>query len=294
MLPNFLIVGTSKAGTSSLYRYLKLHPEIFFSEIKEPKYFVYNKFVNPVKTFKKYLCTSWNDYSSLFKERKNEKITGEASVAYLYYYKVAIPRILEKLGSNIKITIILRNPTDRAFSAYMHLLRDNRENLSFEEALIKEKKRKNEDKYIPLFFYKSVGLYYNQVKAYLDNFSNVKIYLFEDLINNKEKLLKDLFDYLEVDTNFIPLDINTIYNKTGIARYKSLKGIIDNPPKIIRNLAKIIPENIREKIAIYVSNKNLKKPEMKEETRKYLNDYYKKDILKLQNLINRDLSAWLK
>lgn len=299
-LPNFLIIGAAKSGTSSLYRYIKEHPEIFLSNPKEPKFITSNfiqypyrgKGDNKIKTI-----TKIDDYLNLFDDIQEEKAIGEASADNLYYHKKAIP-VIKKLLGDTKIVIMLRNPADRAFSSYNHLIRDNRENYSFEKALKKENYRISNN-YNFLWHYKKVGLYYNQVKAYLDNFSQVKIFLFENLINKKEELLKELFGFLEVNDNYLPKNIDLVYNKTGIVKSKKLKdffdkNFIDKPPAVIRNLAKIIPQNIKDSITTYVANKNLKKQEIKKDTKQYLINYFREDILQLQTLINRDLSGWLK
>ena len=185
-LPNFLIVGAQKSGTTSLHIYLKEHPEVFMPEkLKEPKFFVspiFKKITSNQPLYTKVMNHSifkWKDYLKLFEKIQKEKAIGESTTAYLYYYKVAIELIKEYLG-DIKIIISLRNPIDRAFSAYLHLRRENFENISFEEALKKENTRKGLN-WIPLYYFTSIGFYYHQVKAYLDNFDRVKIVLFDDL-----------------------------------------------------------------------------------------------------------------
>ncbi|HDL01569.1 MAG TPA: sulfotransferase, partial [candidate division Zixibacteria bacterium] len=127
-LPNFLIAGASKSGTTSLHSYLKQHPMIFMP-VKESRFFVSEIFENlspkdpRYEHIIKYTIFNYYDYVKLFENVNNEHAIGEAGTLYLYYYKIAISKIKKYLGNN-KIIIILRNPTDRAFSAYMHLLRD--------------------------------------------------------------------------------------------------------------------------------------------------------------------------
>ena len=272
------------------------------SSVKEPKFFT-SLFLNfPFKGIgddgvEKGLIKNYADYIKLFEQVKKEKAIGEASADYLYFYKNTILEIKRYL-KNPKIIIILRNPVDRAFSAYTHLVRDNREFLSFEEGLKKEEERKNNN-WEFIWYYKEVGLYYNQVKAYLENFDNVKIYLYDDLKKDRLGLVQDIYGFLEVDDSFVPENLNEKYNVSGVPKNKLIHNFFyqDNIIKtIIKPIAKaILPDRKkRQKIINKIIQKNLQKPEMKPETREYLKNYFRKDILKLQDLIDRDLSHWLK
>jgi len=299
-IPNFLIVGAQKSGTTSIYNYLKQHNEIYMPErLKEPKFFVSpifekNDSNQPLWShFMQNTMFSWQDYIKLFEKVQEEKAIGESSVTYLYYYKRATKSIKEYLG-NIKIIISLRNPVDRAFSAYMHLRRDSRENMTFEKALKEGDKR--EKNYPPIYHYTSIGFYYNQVKAYLDNFTQVKIYLFDDLKKDTISLVKDMYEFLGVDNSFTP-DVSIRYNISGIPKNKFIHKFL-REPNILKNLVKpviqnLIPQEEKRKMIEKIKMKNLQKPQMKPETREYLKNLYKEDILKLQDLIKRDLNSWL-
>ncbi len=180
-LPNFLIVGAAKSGTTALYHYLSQHPEIYMSPLKEPKFITSNFLKFPFQgpgdnEVEKMIVKSFDRYCDLFKGVKNEKAIGEASADNLYYYEQAIFYIKKYIG-NPKIIIILRNPIERAYSAYLHLVRDERETLSFKEALAEEEKRRKQN-WEFIWFYKNVGFYFNQVKAYLENFTQVKVYFY--------------------------------------------------------------------------------------------------------------------
>lgn len=144
VLPNFLIVGASKSGTSSIYHYLKQHPDIFFSnKQKEGRYFskMEGDFQDPGDSkIDATITKNLEQYQLLFDAYKNEKAIGDISPEYLYFYEKAIPQIKKDLGDIAKIIIILRSPVERAFSGFTHLKRDNRESLTFEEGLSLEKK----------------------------------------------------------------------------------------------------------------------------------------------------------
>jgi len=301
-LPNFLIVGAPKSGTTSLYHYLKQHPEVFMPQKKEPRFFVacVHKSRNPnAPRYEYYIKSSiftFEDYVKLFEGAEKEKAIGEASPAYLYHYEMTIPQIKKFLG-DVKIIAILRNPVDRAFSAHVHLLGKRFEVLSFERCLELEEERKAANWGI-MDFYKSVGLYYNQVKAFMENFEEVKVVLYDDLVQDALGLVGDLYEFLEVDLSFVP-DISIIYAVTGVPKSRSFYKFLNVLARssALRSMAGVIlPNEIRAKLlkdlkALKV--KTLVKPEMKLETREYLKNVFREDILKLQDLLDRDLSHWL-
>ncbi len=298
-LPNFLVVGAAKSGTTSLYYYLEEHPEIFMSKLKEPK-FITSQFLSfPFggdgdDIIEKGMIKNFNDYKNLFNDVCKEKVIGEASADLLYYSENSIPIIKEKLGDT-KIIVILRNPIDRAFSHYSHFIRDGREKLTFENALMKEDERIREN-WIFGWHYKEVGLYYKQVKNYMDNFKEVKVYLYEDLRGSSGDLIKDIYQFLEVDTSFVPSDMNVKYNASGIPSNTKLHYFLTRKnliKTVLSPLKKVLPMR-KLRIAVeHVKNRNLTKTSMLKKTREELVEYYTYDIENLQKLIGRDLSHWL-
>ena len=296
-LPNFLIVGAAKSGTTSLYYYLKEHPEICISKnIKETFFFTGKDFKDVNKescNYGRYAVTSLERYKLLFNHCGNKKVRGEVCVAYLFFYKESIQNIKKILSDKVKIIIVLRNPIDRAFSNYLHHVRDGCEKETFEKALSLEKERKRK-KWWWGYYLIEAGMYYDQVKAYLENFSEVKIYLYDDLKKDPLSLVQDIYRFLEVNDSFTPKSLGIKYNVSGIPKNRFFYEIIfkSNPIKSV--ITPFIPRNLREKIIAIASQKLLKKPQMKPETREYLKELYQEDVLKLQGLIKRDLTHWLK
>lgn len=299
-LPNFLIVGAAKSGTTSLWHYSKQHPEIFMPINKEPLFFVSSiykciKLQDPTyEIVKEFIIFSFEDYIKLFKDAKKEKAIGEASAPYLYYYEAAIPEIKKYLG-DIKIIIILRNPADRAFSAYTFLLREEKEILPFERCIEVEEERRKENWSMAVLF-KEAGFYYKQVNSYLENFSQVRVYLFDDLKKDPLGLVRDIYEFLEVDLSSVP-DIHTKHNVSGVPKSIFLHKFMTRPnifTTLIKPVVKaLVPEVKRRKVIEGLRDLYLEKPEMKPRTRNYLKDLYRDDLLKLQDLIKRDLSHWL-
>lgn len=298
-LPNFLIVGVAKSGTTSLYQYLKQHPEVYMCPVKEPKFITAQFLEFPLQgkgdeRIERNIIKNFSDYKNLFKKVGNEKAVGEASVDNLYYYDKAIKYIKEYLG-DIKIIIILRNPIERAFSQYL-MFRNHREYLSFESALGEEEERKRKN-WEFFWYYKDVGFYYKSVKAYTENFSRVKIYLYDDLKNNPLGLMNDVYKFLKVDTSFTP-DIGVKYNISGVPKHRMLYDLVyksnqfkDNMVKPVLNL--FLTEGKRKQLKEKLKAKLIRKSKMKLETREYLKDTYRNDILSLQELLGRNLSQWL-
>ncbi len=301
-LPNFLIIGAARSGTTSLYHYLREHPEVFLPEHKEPKFITstFLKFPFIGKGDQKSesnIIKNFNNYKKLYNKVTDETVIGEASTDTLYYHKQAPKKIKKYLG-NPKIIIILRNPTERAYSAYWFLKGCDREKKSnFKEALKAEGQRIKQPRDF-IWYYKDVGLYYKQVKSYLENFDQVKIYLFKELKENPKKLIKDAYKFLDIDPSFIPKLI-TKHNASGKHRSKIIHNLLNKPNIFKKTIKKIVKTlhlfpNQLKKISLKLSNNNLKKGKINEEDKKYLKNYYKKDIKKLEELINKDLSHWLK
>lgn len=308
-LPNFLIVGAMKSGTTSLYHYLNEHPQIFFPTIKEPRFFISSKLfkkedlkIELLKHNSSAFIHTIDAYKDLFSNVKNEIAIGEASPYYLFNYQTTIPLILKYLG-DIKIIIILRNPIYRAFSAYKHNRRYNPkskeivEKLSFIDALKAENSRIKTRKYPLMYFYKTAGLYFDQVKSYKDNFSNIFICKYDDLAKDPSTLMKNIFAFLEVDQNFKPnfeIRHNVAQSSTNVNLihkiFLNLK--YSTRMKILNNLGSIIGNHNVGRIINILVNKDQSKPN--DESIKFLKNEFKEDILKLENLTNLDLQDWLK
>jgi len=238
----------------------------------------------------------WKSYLLLFQNIENFKAIGEASTSYLFHYE----RVFENLNNflpewrKLKIIIMLRNPIDACFSHYSMYRMRGGEPLIFEKALEAEKERINK-KYITLA-HSIRYFYYHQIKAYLDNFDQVKIHLFDDLKKDNIGLAKDIYKFLGVDPSFTS-DMSIKYNVSGIPKNKFIHKFLIKPnilKSIVKPIAKtLIPQGEWRKIIEKIKMKNLQKTQMKPKTRKYLKNLYRDDILKLQNLIKRDLSSWL-
>jgi hypothetical protein len=168
-----MIVGSARCGTTSLYYYLKQHPEIGFPEKKEPKFFSLPHCGPGDGSVDEARVMNRTEYESLFQGMAGCKRVGDASSDYLYFHHYTAQAIRDTVG-DIPILILLRDPVERAFSAYNNMLRDQREKLPFGEALKAEEERLAEN-WDWMWAYKSGGLYAAQVKTFQSTFSRVKV-----------------------------------------------------------------------------------------------------------------------
>ena len=298
-LPNFLIVGAAKCGTTSMSEYLKQHPEIFISEVKEPRFLSSQSSHLPLngpgdaKRESRYI-TDYTAYQQLFKSAGEYKAVGEASADTLYYYQRTIPAIKKYIGEQPKIIIMLRDPVKRAFSAYQHLVRDQRESLSFEEGLEKEEERKQKN-YELIWYYRGVSNYYESVKSFIDSFDNVHIIINEDLRDRASEIFHGIFSFLEVDPGF---SVNTSirYNKSGVPQYQWLHQFLFEEhwlKKALRPIThRLTSSRFRRKTSSDLLNRNLQRMSIDAATAALLRPEFQQEKFQLERLLEREL-PWL-
>ncbi|MEP2025005.1 MAG: sulfotransferase domain-containing protein [Reichenbachiella sp.] len=287
-LPNFLIVGAAKSGTTTLYDCLRQHPEIYLPEKKECKYFsgiIEN--TGPGDEYRnKKRTRTWEEYIKYFNEVKNEAAIGEATPDYLYYYKPTITSIHDKLGRQTKIIIILRHPIERAYSAYLHNRRDMIEDLDFTNALKAEEDR-IEKNYALMWRYKDAGLYYNQVRAFKEAFDEVLILTQEELKEHFQETMEKIFLFLNVDAHFHP-QVKKL-NATG--EPSALKKYLSKSP-MLKEVKKFMPSFIKKMIKSNLDKRSLEKKPMSDSDRQHLANYFENDIFQLSEYLGSDIISW--
>lgn len=300
-MPNFLIIGAAKAGTTALYNYINQHPQVFMSSEKEPHFFAFEgEKVNFSGTAgeKEWLnrnaITDINLYQQQFRDVSKETAIGEASALYLY-----IPKAAERIRHHIpevKLITILRNPVERAYSAFIFQKRDGLEpDLDFAQALAAEEWRR-QNNWVPIYYYQHMGFYYHQLKRYFDLFpqEQIKVYLHDDFTSNPLSVLQDAFRFLGVDDTFNP-NMSARHNVSGIPKNKVLHEFLRAESHPVKTLLKpLIPKKLRRSVMLNLHNNNLEKATpLSQDIRQQLSELYEEDILKLQDLIQKDLSKWL-
>ena len=294
--PDFLIIGAARAGTTSFYDYLKQHPQIFMPFNKEPMFYALEgrdvAFAGPGddKEINKKSITEMSAYLDLFRNARSDQIIGEASTLY-FYHEAAAPNI-KRHAPDSKLFLILRNPIDRAFSAYLYLVRDQRETAgSFEIALEEEGSRIRQN-WEHIWHYKSMGYYGAQLERLYGYFSRdqVRVYLYEDLQESPTTVLHDAYSFLGIRSDFIA-NTTVRHNQGGVATQGMISALLTRPSKLKQRVKPWLPSFLQN---LYINEKHrrLSKPGLKESTRKRLIDVYATDIDKLEQLIGRDLSSW--
>jgi len=192
MLPDFVVIGAHKAGTTSFYEYLRLHPMILSAWKKDIKFFDLYFHRGPL-WYRSYFPTKYRMREDRFSGQRY--ITGDGATDYLYSPKA--PKRVRELLPDTKLLLALRNPVDRAYSHYQHIHRNGWEPLSFEDAIEQEEQRLQtdvpEDEYLPAFRrygYVKKGLYADYLKNWLEIFPKEQIFILrsEDFFNDEDAL----------------------------------------------------------------------------------------------------------
>jgi hypothetical protein len=284
-MPNFLIVGAPKCGTTALYKYLSAHPSVFMPEVKEPYYYIkpkegigegpkdlsYRNFVDDQAT-----------YEELFRGVSSQhQAIGEASAGYLYFHELAISQIRSDLGSP-KIIILIRDPVARAFSSHTHHVRAGREGNSFQTAWRLQRKHQEDGIWFG-FQLKGVGLYAKSIAAYQEAFSHVKVILNDDLHTDTKRVVQEVFEFIGVDPSF-PLAEVKRHNENLVPRSKLVSIVLSKFQR--RGL-------VPKAFADWVNSWNLYKPKIPMDFASKVAPEFEEDLKETGKLIGRDLSFWL-
>jgi hypothetical protein len=298
-LPNFLLIGAAKSGTSSLFAYLGQHPDVFISPTKEPNFFALagqrvayrgpgDVIINQASV------TTLSEYQALFKGVKREAAVGEASNLYLYL--PAAPEAIERHLPDVRLIAILRDPAERAYSSYLHMRRDGREpRHSFEAALEEEAARVSEN-WEPLWHYTRLGFYHAQLRQYYERFprERIAVYLYDDFEADPRRVVQELFTFLGVDPSFEP-DMSVRHKVSGTPRSRALHTILTRPNPAKALAKRLMPTGLRGQLYGAVMQRNIREERdcLRDDTRRTRQRLYQADVQRLSQLIGRDLSRWL-
>lgn len=274
-LPNFFIVGAPRAGTTSIYDFLRRTEGIYMSPRKETNYLsgIDPAFLSPppIRDRKK--------YQSLFRGVKDEKAIGEASPIYLR--DPQSPELIRKVCTDPKIVISLRNPVERAYSQYL-LRKSNGLTYSFSEAItIALDAGENDFKARVI----NGGMYYEQVKRYVDAFGrdNVKIVVFEEFVKDPRQTVQQIIDFLGVDAE-APEAVDLPHNILAEPRNRVALALLQS--HAMRRLGRrLIGQRLGDVIIKKILGKKIPKPEMDEGDRRRLYRIYESDMKKLESFL---------
>lgn len=310
-IPDFIIGGAMKSGTSTLHYILNQHPKIFIPTeeigffdidhlLEHPDFVFFDPYYDEwiAQFMEDDPENLWNWYLSKFEGHENFLI-GEDSTTYLAS-SIAAERIAIQ-HKGIKLIFLLRHPTDRAYSQYFHMLRTGRAVYNFEDTI----------RYEP-YSILNRSLYKTQLETYYDLLpkERIKVVLFDDLVYDTVSTIQSICNFLDI--NFDAFDWSTMQshsNKTKIPKYKRLQLLnnrylrflgnlnygssLPNRPTTIQNQIPILPRMIN-RLHQYINPLTEEAmPTMKASTRKFLDHYFLRELDGLDELIGQNaLSRW--
>ncbi|MEP7128853.1 MAG: sulfotransferase [Chitinophagales bacterium] len=295
--PGFFVVGAPKSGTTSLYEYLRQHPQVYLPRIKELNFFCTDlHFRFPLLDEQKFLAY-YADY-------KNESAIGEVSVWNLYS-GIAAEQI-HRFNPAAKIIILLRNPVDMMYALHSnHVFNDNEIITDFEEALNAQSDRKKGLRISPAIkcpvealYYFDVASYAVQVKRYLELFGaeKVKVILFDDFIADTEKVYLDILRFIEVD-ELLPAAFK-VYNASKTIRSGFIRQLTVHTPSLIKEVGRwIFPhQSARRDWLMYwlwkLNTKEKKRSALNPVLRKKISGMMNDDMDTLEKILGRKLDQW--
>ncbi len=277
VIPNFLLVGATKAATTWLYQRLNEHPEIYVPSLKEVNYFSrrYDR------------GKEW--YLSFFADVKAEKAIGELSPSY--FTSPETPTRIKTLNPDMRLIFMLRHPIERVYSHYCMELRYNtvsediERELSLDSIIVRE------------------SLYYQQIAKYIELFprENLKFIIYDDIKTSPEKVLVDLYNFLEVDSNYKnPAIYKQTYTKQPRQKFEKLYTLLVAIYRWINNnnqwgrkiLTTLKDRGFNDKFHDLNSTEK-EYPQITASKKEQLREFYGEDIKQLAQFLNRDLSSWL-
>lgn len=291
-LPNFMCLGAAKSGTTTLFDVLRQHPDVYIPAFKEPHFFdIPENYNNGIE---------W--YEKNYFRKADKRIIADFTPSY-FFEKEAPKRIFNDIGSKIKFVVLLRNPVDRAYSHHLHSVRDDHENLSFEESLKQENERldryeKNGD-YLSYLrnSYFNQGLYGDMLERYLEYFT-LDNFLFinfeEEFLHERKATIQKILEFLSIEVE-VELQTNLRSNPASKEKVKFLKKLMKKRGWWRKVLKFLIPSvQVRQIIKNRIQRANIKEykiEELSEELKsKLYNTYFKENMRKFEQLTNKKMN----
>lgn len=286
-LPNFILVGAPKAGTTSLYHYLRSHPDVFMSGVKEPHYFYYIEELMPA-----WGVSTLGAYEALFDGVSGEQAVGEASTWYLYSETAAFQ--IRRAIPEARILALLRNPVDRAYSSWAYRVQMGWETESFEGALDREDERHARGDVWDVHYMRA-GLYADQVERYFQQFpaEHVRVMLFEDMATRPQKVVRESFTFLGEEPDAVGPDVDQVHNKTVLPRSPLIARMMKHG-RLSSAVRGLVPPGTLSPLRKALSRVNQRaRPPLDPALRARLTDQCRPDVRRLSDLLGQDLeSRW--
>lgn len=298
-LPDFLVIGAPKAGTTALHHYLRQHPQVFLNPLKDSHFFLFDgeppRMRGPSDGLRQAeMIQSFEDYQRLFAKAEDAATVGEVCIRYLDS-PVAPERVANRLAG-VRLVVILRQPVERAWS-HFRMYRGNGSELcsDFNLALEEERQGLRDDWYRGRYFH--LGLYHQHLLPWIERFGRerVMVLLYDDLVRSPAGLLHQVFAFVGVDPAFEP-DTSRAYNVTGEIANPLVRRLWKGSRSLRSRTARYVPLVWRGRLSGMIAGARVKpaaKAKIPRRVYTSLLDDYREDLLQLQGLIGRDLSHWL-
>ena len=288
-LPNFIVIGAAKAGTTALYWYLAEHPAVFMSRVKETNFFAYN--VDPAGQLlygdpdvHRFPVKTLEEYEALFRDVGSATAIGEASPLYLEAPQSAAR--MRAVVPHARIIGSIRHPVDRAYSDYlMYLRRRGREFDPARELTPSASWARRDSRWM------QVSRYHPQLERYFEAFPRERIHvlLFDDIRRSVVQATQAVYRFLEVDPSFVP-DFDTPHAPGGVPAVPLLEGLLAKAAA----LRPWVPTTAANWVRRMRAKTLRKAPALPPGLRHELTAHFRDDIGRTSNLIGRDLDHWLR
>ena len=302
-IPDIFIVGAPKSGTTSLYEWLRGHPDVFMTPVKEPCFYSRDLAQDKSGNFLRYESDR-DRYLALFDEAGDAKRAGEASTRYLYSKDA--PALIAKDQPSARIVAVLRNPVDMIASLHAHKLAGGTEDLAdFEEALAAEDDRRA-GRRIPrdsnplLATYRDRAHFGEQVARWRDAFGpdQVHVMIFEEMVRDPGAHFRRLLEFLAIDPTYQPPTF-AAHNQAHGSRGGLLRSLARTPPVQFvtwRVLPALLGDARTRELSRRVGHSKLRRrtaqrAEVPAELRRRLEAEFAPDVARLSELLGRDVAA---
>ena len=301
-IPDFLIVGAAKSGTSSLHSYLSKHPDIYMPEKRKELYF-WHVATNKNRSIIDHagegkIPTRLDDYLEYFEDARKDQVKGEACPSYLYFHDHVLKNLKQHHTNwkDVKIIIILREPVSRIVSQYRFVCKKrlDPEFLSFSDSLKAEADRVERNELLPDLFYTEVSRYAGQVEFYRKNFNNVHVCLYDDLKEKPRELLENLCAFLGVDSSRLPeFNFEVVNASTGAKKLKH-PLIVQKARSVGSVLLGWLPVGLKASLRERIEGALSEPVVIPGDEVDRLNEMFRPEIDKLEQALGRDLEVWIR
>jgi len=299
-LPNLFIVGAPKSGTTSIYEYLRDHPDVYMADVKEPSYFAPDVVVGLRKRLR--FGEDQDAYMALFSHARNEKLIGEASATYLTSH-VAASHIL-KFQPTARLIVMLRNPVEMMYALHNERVSHGVETLTdFAEALAADDSRRAGHQLpagcTPLgAVYRDKSRYGEQLARLFETVprERVHVIIFEDFVADPRTSFRSLLEFLDVDPAYEPATF-AVHNPSHRLRGGLVRGAVESRPVrwiVGRLMPNIVGQSRTSRLTRRFRHSRLRRrtstrPHLPGELRRTLEQEAIPDVERLGELLGRDL-----